>query len=166
MGSCDRLRAAAEQQVVPAVERDSRDLHELANRSAACAGLLNRAAYGKVVMQDQWQEVAADAYPRVYRALVALGASPEDAADALQDAFERGLRRSRSDARPIDRPEAWLFVAALRRWRTHRWRRRLFLPLDSVREQPIPPAPAAKPVVLTAALKRSPPSARGQRTCR
>ena len=93
--------------------RASRDLHELANRSAAYAGLFSRAPYGKIVMQDQWQEAAANAYPRVYRALVALGASPEDASDALQDAFERGLRRSRSDARAIDRPDAWLFVVAL-----------------------------------------------------
>ncbi|TMD53477.1 MAG: hypothetical protein E6I83_06955 [Chloroflexi bacterium] len=68
--------------------------------------------------QEQWEEVAETAYPRVYRALVALGASPEDAADALQDAFERGLRRGR--AHPIDQPDAWLFVVALRRWRTHR----------------------------------------------
>ena len=147
---------AAEQQVVPAVGRASRDLHELANRSAAYAGLFSRAPYGKIVMQDQWQEAAANAYPRVYRALVALGASPEDASDALQDAFERGLRRSRSDARAIDRPDAWLFVVALRRWRTHRWRRRLFLPLDSVREQSITPAPGENAVVLIAELKRLP----------
>jgi len=116
--------------------------------------------------QDQWQEVAENAYPRVYRALVALGASPEDAADALQDAFERGLRRSRSDAHAIDRPDAWLFVVALRRWRTHRWRRRLFLPLDSLREQSITPAPGENAVVLISELKRLPRREREVITCR
>jgi len=117
-------------------------------------------------MQDQWQEVAANAYPRVYRALVALGASPEDAADALQDAFERGVRRSRSGAPPIDRPDAWLFVVALRRWRTHRWRRRLFLPLDAVPEQSITPPPGENAVVLIAELKRLPSREREVITCR
>src|SRR5207302_1686778 len=79
---------------------------------------------------------------------------------------ERGLRRSRSDARAIDRPDAWLFVVALRRWRTHRWRRRLFLPLDSVREQSITPAPGENAVVLIAELKRLPRREREVTTCR
>src|SRR5439155_6220768 len=116
----------------------------------------NRAPHGKGMTQDQWQEVAENAYPRVYRALVALGPSPEDAADALQDAFERGLRRSRSDAHAIDRPDAWLFVIALRRWRKHRWRRRLLLTLASLREQSITPAPGENAGVLFSELKRWP----------
>jgi len=76
------------------------------------------------------------------------------------------LRRSRSDARAIHRPDAWLFVVALRRWRTHRWRRRLFLPLDSVREQSITPAPGENAVVLIAELKRLPRREREVITCR
>jgi RNA polymerase sigma factor (sigma-70 family) len=116
--------------------------------------------------QEQWEEVAENAYPRVYRALVALGASPEDAADALQDAFERGLRRGRSDTRAIDRPDAWLFVVALRRWRTHRWRRRLFLPLDALRDRSTTPAPGENAVVLISELKRLPRREREVITCR
>ena len=114
--------------------------------------------------QEQWEEVAETAYPRVYRALVALGASPEDAGDALQDAFERGLRRGR--AHPIDRPDAWLFVVALRRWRTHRWRTRLFLRLDSLGDQSTTPAPGENAVVLISELKRLPRREREVVTCR
>lgn len=116
--------------------------------------------------QGQWEEVAGSAYPRVYRALVTLGASPEDAADALQDAFERGVRRSQSDSRAIDRPDAWLFVVALRRWRTHRWRRRLFLSLEALREEPITPAPGDNAVLFISELKRLPRREREVITCR
>lgn len=120
----------------------------------------------KSITQAQWAEIAASVYPRVYRALVALGASSHDAADALQDAFERGLRHSQSDARVIERPDAWLFVVALRRWRTHLWRRRLFLPLDALRQQPIMPAPGENAVVLISELKRLPRREREVITCR
>src|SRR3981081_2143876 len=116
--------------------------------------------------QAQWGDIAARDYPRVYRALVALGASPQDAADALQDAFERGLRRSQSDASVIERPDAWLFVVALRRWRTHLWRQRLFLPLYAVRQQPVMPAPGAAAVVLISELKRLPRREREVIACR
>jgi len=115
------------------------------------------------VTQTAWAEVAERAYPRIYRSLVALGASPDDAADALQDAFERGVR---SDARTIERPEAWLFVVALRRWRTHRWRRRLLVPLDALREQPVAPPPGENAVVLIAALKQLPRREREVIVCR
>jgi hypothetical protein len=36
-----------------------------------------------------------------------MGAAQADAADALQDAFERALKQRA----PVRRPEAWLFVA-------------------------------------------------------
>ena len=55
-----------------------------------------------------------------------MGASREDAADALQDAFERALRQPT----PIVRAEGWLFVVAMHRWRRRRWRERLFRPLE------------------------------------
>ena len=64
--------------------------------------------------------------PRVYRALVSLGARVDEAEDATQDAAERALRpRSR-----IKRLDAWLYVVAARRWRQTRLRARLFRPLE------------------------------------
>src|SRR5437899_918609 len=66
----------------------------------------------------------------------------------------------------IHLPDAWLFVVPLRRSRTHRWRRRLFLPLESVREQSITPAPGENAVVLIAELKRLRRREREVITCR
>jgi RNA polymerase sigma factor (sigma-70 family) len=76
-----------------------------------------------------WLSACESSYPKVYRALVAMGASPEDAADAVQDAFEDALR----ERRPVARPEGWLFVVACRAWKRHRWRHRLFRPLAALR---------------------------------
>src|SRR6266536_3497329 len=76
-----------------------------------------------------WLGACEAAYPKVYRGLVAMGASAEDAADALQDAFERAL----AVREPVASPEGWLFIVALRRWKRARWRARLFRPLDVLR---------------------------------
>jgi RNA polymerase sigma-70 factor, ECF subfamily len=76
-----------------------------------------------------WLAACEAAYPKVYRALVAIGASPEDAADALQDAFEDALRERQA----VARPEGWLFVVACRAWKRHRWRNRIFRPLTVLR---------------------------------
>jgi RNA polymerase sigma factor (sigma-70 family) len=76
-----------------------------------------------------WLGACEAAYPKVYRALVAMGATAEDAADALQDAFEGAL----SVRKPVASPEGWLFVVALRQWKRARWRARLFRPLDVIR---------------------------------
>jgi RNA polymerase sigma factor (sigma-70 family) len=73
----------------------------------------------------RWLADCEGAQTKVYRGLIAMGASPEDAEDALQDAFEQALRIET----PADKPEGWLFVVALRRWRRHRWRQRIFQPL-------------------------------------
>jgi len=78
-----------------------------------------------------WLGACEAAYPKVYRGLVAMGATPEEAADALQDAFERAL----SVREPVVSPEGWLFIVALRRWKRARWRARLFRPLDVIRGQ-------------------------------
>jgi hypothetical protein len=43
----------------------------------------------QVMNPASWADAAESAYPRVFRALVAMGASPADAADVLQDAFAR-----------------------------------------------------------------------------
>src|SRR5690349_5776794 len=74
---------------------------------------------------DDWRARCVDVYPQVYRAVIAMGASAAEAADAVQDAYERALRQGR----PLERPEGWLFVVAVRRWRAARWRQRIFRPL-------------------------------------
>ena len=76
-----------------------------------------------------WLVACEASYPKVFRALVAIGASPEDAADALQDAFEDALR----ERGVVVKPEGWLFVVASRAWKRHRWRHRLFRPLAALR---------------------------------
>jgi RNA polymerase sigma-70 factor, ECF subfamily len=81
-----------------------------------------------------WEEAFRSAYPSVYRALVAVLLDAELAQDALQEAFEQGLRKPppRTDALP-----GWLFRVALRRARRGR---RVLLPfrldeiIGSVRE--------------------------------
>jgi RNA polymerase sigma factor (sigma-70 family) len=73
----------------------------------------------------EWLTACESASAKVYRALIAMGAPRADAEDALQDALEAAVRTSA----PPQRPEGWLFVVALRRWRRHRWRQRIFGPL-------------------------------------
>ena len=78
--------------------------------------------------REEWVTRCEAAYPTVYRGLIAMGASPEDAADAVQDAFEDALRQKAA----VARADGWLFVVAHRRWKRGRWRRRLFHPLELV----------------------------------
>jgi RNA polymerase sigma-70 factor (ECF subfamily) len=79
--------------------------------------------------RQEWLAHCEAAYGTVYRGLIAMGATPDDAADALQDAFEDALRQRK----PVARPDGWLFVVAHRRWRRARWRRRIFHPLELAR---------------------------------
>lgn len=79
--------------------------------------------------REEWLARCETAYGTVYRALIAMGATLDDAADALQDAFEEALRQRT----PVIRADGWLFVVANRKWRRARWRRRIFRPLDVVR---------------------------------
>jgi RNA polymerase sigma-70 factor (ECF subfamily) len=78
------------------------------------------------VARQEWLARCEAAYATVYRGLVAVGATRDEAADALQDAFEEALRQETQ----VTRPEGWLFVVAHRKWRRARWRRRLFRPLE------------------------------------
>lgn len=73
----------------------------------------------------RWEYVYEDAYPRVYRGLVAMGARPDEAEDALHDAFLKGLERK---AEEIASADGWIFVVASRVWRRRRIRERLLLP--------------------------------------
>jgi RNA polymerase sigma factor (sigma-70 family) len=76
--------------------------------------------------RSEWQRTYEECFPRVFRALVAIGARPDEAEDALHDAFERALARQEQ----IARPEGWLFVVAARRWRRQRVRTAIFSPLS------------------------------------
>ncbi|HVD30925.1 MAG TPA: RNA polymerase sigma factor [Methylomirabilota bacterium] len=76
------------------------------------------------VNEASWEDAYRASYPQVYRGLVALGARPDEAEDALHDAFVRQL-----EGAEISSATGWLFVVALRRWRRRRWRDRIFRPL-------------------------------------
>jgi RNA polymerase sigma factor (sigma-70 family) len=84
--------------------------------------------------RTEWQVVYEECFPRVFRALVAIGARPDEAEDALHDAFEQALSRHEH----VIRPEGWLFVVALRRWRRHRIRSAIFHPLSALTRAPEP----------------------------
>ena len=60
--------------------------------------------------REEWVANCEAAYPAVYRALIAIGASEFDAADALQDAFEDALKQRRA----VTSAQGWLFVVAVR----------------------------------------------------
>lgn len=74
----------------------------------------------------RWESAYRGAFLQVYRGLVALGARPDEAEDALHDAFLKGLERSTSA--PISSVDGWIFVVASRSWRRRRIRDRLLLP--------------------------------------
>jgi RNA polymerase sigma factor (sigma-70 family) len=101
--------------------------------------------------EDDWRARCVEVYPQVYRAVIAMGAPPNEAADAVQDAYEKALRQNRA----LERPEGWLFVVALRRWRADRWRRRIFGPLSGLRETS-PDAAHAERLDLLAAVAALP----------
>jgi RNA polymerase sigma-70 factor (ECF subfamily) len=75
-------------------------------------------------MTRQWLANAAT-YADVYRALLGAGASPDAAADAVQDAYVRALELTEAPTNP----GGWMFVVALRHWKRARWRARLLGPL-------------------------------------
>jgi RNA polymerase sigma-70 factor (ECF subfamily) len=102
--------------------------------------------------EPSWLEQVQESYARVYRALVAAGASGPDAADALQDAVETALRQTSR----IERPAAWLFVVALRRWKAQRWRARLLAPLEWLRQEGAVSPPGENAVLLLSELRRLP----------
>lgn len=101
-------------------------------------------------MDKAWEQTYEVAFPRVYRALIAVGARPDEAEDALHDAFERALRQTN-----IERPDGWLFVTALRRWRRDRIRARLFRPLELFRGRAADP-PGEDRMTLMSEVQRLP----------
>jgi len=74
----------------------------------------------RILDGTDWEALYLAAYPEVFRGLIALGARRDEAEDALQDAFVRGL-----EGADLSRPAGWIFVVALRRWRRRRFRDRI-----------------------------------------
>lgn len=99
----------------------------------------------------RWESAYRNAFPRVYRGLLALGAQPDEAEDALQDAFLKGLER------PADRPlasvDGWIFVVASRGWRGRRIRDRVLLPWTLLIDREAPRLMDASHDVLSALQK-------------
>lgn len=76
---------------------------------------------GLAIDQPAWAAAYEDAFPPVFRGLVALGATREDAHDALHDAFVIAAER-RLAPEGFTNLRGWLFVVAQRRWRRRRRR--------------------------------------------
>ena len=108
-------------------------------------------AVDTVAERLRWESAYRDAFPRVYRGLVALGARPDEAEDALQDAFMKGLERA--DERQVTAIDGWIFVVASRAWRRRRIRERLLLPWTLLTDREAPSASDSSRDVL-AALRR------------
>jgi RNA polymerase sigma-70 factor (ECF subfamily) len=98
----------------------------------------------------QWLAACEAARTKVYRGLIAMGATRTDAEDALQDALEAAVRT----AAQAQRPEGWLFVVALRHWRRHRWRERIFARLLS--RMPAAPADRDEAIDLLVEIRKLP----------
>ncbi|HEV8655702.1 MAG TPA: RNA polymerase sigma factor [Candidatus Limnocylindria bacterium] len=99
--------------------------------------------------RSEWQSIYEESFPRVFRALVAIGARADEAEDALHDAFAAGLSRDHQ----IDRIDGWLFVVASRRWRRRRVRDAIFRPLARAGSAP---SPDGERVDLLSELRRLP----------
>src|SRR5438270_12575710 len=106
-------------------------------------------------MTDAWRELYEAEYPRLLRALIAIGGDPDAAEDAAQEAF---VKAHRTGLERLDRPGAWLLVVGTRELLRHRRRRRV--EDEKWAERPTPIAPGADAIVdradLLAALRQLP----------
>ena len=73
-------------------------------------------------MTDGWRELYDAEYPRLLRALLAIGGDPDAAEDAAQEAF---VKAHRSGLDRLERPGAWLLVVGTRELLRSRRRRRV-----------------------------------------
>src|SRR5436190_11974021 len=73
-------------------------------------------------MTDAWRDLYEAEYPRLLRALLAIGGDPDAAEDAAQEAF---VKAHRSGLDRLERPGAWLLVVGTRELLRNRRRRRL-----------------------------------------
>ncbi len=73
-------------------------------------------------MTDGWRELYEAEYPRLLRALLAIGGDADAAEDAAQEAF---VRAHRTGLAKLDRPGAWLLVVGTRELLRSRRRRKI-----------------------------------------
>jgi RNA polymerase sigma-70 factor, ECF subfamily len=73
-------------------------------------------------MTDGWRELYDLEYPRLLRALLAIGGDPDAAEDAAQEAFVKAHEQGLAT---LDRPGAWLLVVGTRELLRQRRRRRV-----------------------------------------
>ena len=73
-------------------------------------------------MSDAWRDLYDTEYPRLLRALLAIGGDPDAAEDAAQEAF---VKAHRTGLERLDRPGAWLLVVGTRELLRNRRRRRV-----------------------------------------
>jgi len=73
-------------------------------------------------MTDGWRELYDLEYPRLLRALLAIGGDPDAAEDAAQEAFVKAHKQGLAT---LDRPGAWLLVVGTRELLRQRRRRRV-----------------------------------------
>lgn len=106
-------------------------------------------------MTDGWRELYETEYPRLLRALLAIGGDPDAAEDAAQEAF---VKAHRTGLERLERPGAWLLVVGTRELLRSRRRRRLEDEKWAERGTPI--APGADAIAdradLLAALRQLP----------
>jgi RNA polymerase sigma factor (sigma-70 family) len=72
-------------------------------------------------MTDGWRELYDREYPRLLRALLAIGGDPDAAEDAAQEAFVKAHKQGLAT---LERPGAWLLVVGTRELLRQRRRRR------------------------------------------
>ena len=106
-------------------------------------------------MTDGWRELYDAEYPRLLRALLAIGGDPDAAEDAAQEAF---VKAHRSGLDRLERPGAWLLVVGTRELLRSRKRRRV--EDEKWAERGIPSAPGTDAIAdradLLAALQQLP----------
>jgi DNA-directed RNA polymerase specialized sigma24 family protein len=73
-------------------------------------------------MTDGWRELYDTEYPRLLRALLAIGGDPDAAEDAAQEAFVKAHKQGLAT---LERPGAWLLVVGTRELLRQRRRRRV-----------------------------------------
>src|SRR5207237_10408963 len=73
-------------------------------------------------MTDAWRELYEKEYPRLLRALLAIGGDADAAEDAAQEAF---VKAHRTGLERLDRAGAWLLVVGTRELLRNRRRRRI-----------------------------------------
>src|SRR5712692_7720018 len=103
------------------------------------------------VERMRWESAYRSAFPSVYRGLLAVGARPDEAEDALHDAFLKGLERGAD--RPVTSVDGWIFVVSVRAWRARRIRKRVFLPWTVFTDREVPSPADSAPDVLAALWK-------------